>query len=108
MYAIRSYYALADRFECWLLHGESGRPLALLDSAVEKDALTAIDRPTWYPGGAEGRRFVSEAGDIDDLTRLIRQAAGRRPTAVWIERHAREGVTGDGRRYRNETSYNFV
>ncbi len=101
-YAEQIPFPLADRFECWLLHGESGRPLALLDSAVEHDALAAIDSPTWYPGGAEGRRFASEAGDIDDLTRLIRDAAGRRPSAVWIERQTREGIASDGKRYRTE------
>jgi hypothetical protein len=96
-------FHLADRYECWLLHGKNRRPLALLDSALDSDSLPTIDSPTWYPGGTSSRRFQSEAGDIDDLTNLIRQSAGRRPAAVWIERKANESVTLEGVRYGPET-----
>ncbi|MEJ2694144.1 MAG: hypothetical protein P8166_14150 [Candidatus Thiodiazotropha sp.] len=91
-------FPLADRFECWLLHGEHRRPLALLDSALEDKNLSISDCPTWHPGGASSRDFRSEAGDIDDLRRLIRQAAGRRPLAVWMERGPAGGVCKDGKR----------
>lgn len=101
-YAGQVPFPLADRFECWLLHADHRRPLALLDSALDADNLPAIDSPTWYPGGTSGRRFHSEAGDIDDLTGLIREAAGRRPVAVWIERGTRSGISHDGRRFRAE------
>lgn len=90
----------ADRFECWLLEAGSRRPLALLESAVEGDTLRPADAPTWYPGGTAGRGFRSEAGTIDDLTGMIRQAAGRRPSAVWIERTPSGGGIGmDGRNF---------
>ncbi len=101
-YADQLPFPLADRYECWLLHGEHRRPLALLDSALEENNLAAIESPTWYPGGRSGRRFRSEAGNIDDLTNLIRHTAGRRPVAVWIERNATEGVCADGTRFRAE------
>jgi hypothetical protein len=90
----------ADRFECWLLEAGSRRPLALLESAIEGDALRPADAPAWYPGGTAGRGFRSEAGNIDDLTGLIRQAAGRRPSAVWVERSVSGGGIGmDGRNF---------
>lgn len=95
-------FPLADRFECWLLHGEDRRPLALLESALEGDSLPAADSPAWYPGGASSRSFRSEAGSIDDLHQLIRNTAGKRPAAVWIERNASEGIGADGERYRAE------
>jgi hypothetical protein len=84
----------ADRFECWLLASESRCPLALLESALEGDTLRPPDAPVWYPGGLAGRGFRSSAGTIDDLTRLIRKAAGKRPTALWIERTASGGGIG--------------
>lgn len=92
-------FPLADRFEYWLLHGVHRRPLALLDSALEGDSLPASERPTWYPGGAVGRRFHSEAGDSEDLAGLIREAAGRRPVAVWVERNANGGLDTEGESY---------
>jgi hypothetical protein len=99
-YATQVPFPLADRFECWLLHGESKRPLALIESALETDNLPHVDSPTWYPGGNSGRSFHSAAGDIDDLTSLIRKTAGRRPAAVWIERSTNEGISADGKRFR--------
>ncbi len=95
-------FPLADRFECWLLHGEHRRPLALLDSALEYKNLSISNCPTWHPGGASSRDFRSEAGDIDDLRRLILQAAGRRPVAVWIERGPSGGICEDGKRFPEE------
>lgn len=96
-------FPFADRFERWLLHGEHRRPLALLDSALEDKSLSISDCPTWHPGGASSQDFRSEAGNIDDLRGLIRQAAGRRPAAVWIERGPAGGVCEDGKRISAET-----
>jgi hypothetical protein len=87
----------ADRFECWLLHGESRQPIALLDSALENDLPTSPAAPIWYPGGSAGREFISTAGNISDLAGLIREAAGKQPTALWVERLAnRAGLGMDG------------
>ncbi|MCU7842500.1 MAG: hypothetical protein KZQ93_01525 [Candidatus Thiodiazotropha sp. (ex Monitilora ramsayi)] len=85
-------FPLADRYECWLLHGKSQLPLALLDSKLTDDTLREVESPTWYPGGASGRSLHSEAGSISDLTTLIRQTAGQTPTACWFERV----TSGDG------------
>jgi hypothetical protein len=98
-YAEQIPFPLADHFECWLLHGANRRPLALLDSALDAEALPLTDHPAWYPGGSTSRSFRSEAGDIDDLKDLIRHTAGRRPAAVWIERSAREAISMNGERF---------
>ena len=84
----------ADRFECWLLQAESGLPLALLDSSLESDLPASTAAPVWYPGGLAGRGFSSTAGSITDLASLIREAAGKQPTALWIERLSNQ--TGRG------------
>jgi hypothetical protein len=101
-YAEQVPFPLADRFECWLLRGEDQRPLALLDSALDDDALPATDNPAWYPGGTSSRSFHSEAGDIDDLKILIHETAGQRPEAVWIRRTASEAIGLDGERFPTE------
>jgi len=95
--ASRIPFPPADRFECWLLHGESRQPLALLDSRLEYELQPPLTAPAWHPGGSAGRDFSSTAGNIVDLTELIRKTAGRQPTALWIERSAdRTGVGMDG------------
>ena len=75
-----------DEFELWLLDAQSGSPLALIDSAIAEDTLTPYDNPAWYPGGQAGRKFRSLSGDAADLTRLIRNKAGKQSTAIWIKR----------------------
>ena len=92
-------YPLADRFECWLLHGAEQRPLALLDSALDATALPPNDNPAWHPGGRSSRSFRSEAGTLDDLKNLISETAGKRPRTVWIERREGVAVTLDGERF---------
>ncbi|MEW8430483.1 MAG: hypothetical protein G8D61_12265, partial [gamma proteobacterium symbiont of Ctena orbiculata] len=41
-------FASLDEFELWLLDEESGKPLALLDSALADDTLEFHDNPTWH------------------------------------------------------------
>ena len=94
--ASRVPFPSQDRFECWLLEEDGERPLALLESAIEGDTLGPADAPAWYPGGTSGREFRSAAGTLAELTDLIRQAAGRRPRAVWIERTHDGGGIGIG------------
>jgi hypothetical protein len=102
-YADQVPFPLADHYEYWLLRAEDQRPLALLDSALNDDELPITEHPSWYPGGTSSRRFRSEAGDIDDLKKLIHETAGRRPEAVWIERNTRGAINVDGMRFPAET-----
>ncbi|PVV21221.1 MAG: hypothetical protein B6D78_08385 [gamma proteobacterium symbiont of Ctena orbiculata] len=83
-----------DFHELWLLDEQSGHPLALLDSALDGDIRTPYDNPVWYPGGQAGRQFSSAAGGTDELIHLVRHAAGKQPTAIWIERN-RDGSGND-------------
>ncbi|MBT3046098.1 MAG: hypothetical protein AB2728_15460 [Candidatus Thiodiazotropha sp.] len=87
-------FASLDEFELWLLDEESGKPLALLDSALADDTLGFHDNPTWHPGGQAGRGFCSESGNAEDLIRLIKRASGKPSAAVWIKRK-RDGTGSD-------------
>lgn len=76
-----------DNHELWLLDEQSGLPLALLDSALDDDTRTPYDNPVWHPGGKAGRQFSSDAGDAEEISRLINQTAGRQSNAIWIKRN---------------------
>ena len=78
-----------DFHELWLLGEQNGHPLALLDSALGNDIRTPYDNPAWYPGGQAGRQFSSAAGSAEELIHLVKHAAGKQPTAIWIERIGR-------------------
>lgn len=93
-------FALADRFECWLLAADGHRPIALIDSACERPGDT-LSLPAWRPGQASHHEFVSprftEATDCPlptDLThaarlaRAVNRAAGDQPLAQWFARRA--------------------
>ncbi|MEW8027881.1 MAG: hypothetical protein AB2792_13500 [Candidatus Thiodiazotropha sp.] len=75
-----------DTYELWLLDERRGHPLALLDSALADDTRTPYDNPAWHPGGQAGRKFNSASGDAEALSRLIKNAAGKQSTAIWIKR----------------------
>ncbi|MCU7850933.1 MAG: hypothetical protein KZQ80_01835 [Candidatus Thiodiazotropha sp. (ex Monitilora ramsayi)] len=90
-------FPAADRFECWLLDGENRQPLALLNSTLRDHSLSEVDTPAWHPGGASGRGFHSEAGETSDLAALIRQTAGKAPSACWFKREKSGcGIDADG------------
>ncbi|MCU7828838.1 MAG: hypothetical protein KZQ85_07190 [Candidatus Thiodiazotropha sp. (ex Myrtea sp. 'scaly one' KF741663)] len=92
-------FPAVDLFECWLLDGENRRPLALLNSTLRDHALSAVDSPAWHPGGASGRGFHSEAGETSDLAALIRQTAGKVPSACWYKREKSGcGIDAEGTR----------
>ncbi len=81
-HATRLPFPLADRFELWLLHGETGLPLALIASSC--DALGCETPPVvrWTPGQA----CMAELPEARELHTLIAQLAGATPRAQWFER----------------------
>lgn len=95
----RPPFPLRDRFELWL-HDAAGRPLALLDSAVDESSLTAKSSPRWQAGMAAHDAFISDsqaAGDeprnpADRLSAYIDKLAGPDRRARWYRRDDR----GDG------------
>ncbi|MES9972207.1 MAG: hypothetical protein ABW092_19410 [Candidatus Thiodiazotropha sp.] len=86
-FAGRIPFESEDFHELWLLDEGSGQPLALLDSALTNDIRTPYDNPSWYPGGQASSQFSSETGGTEELMGLIKQAAGKQPNAIWIERN---------------------
>lgn len=82
--APRLPFALADRFELWLLHQGSDHPLALLDSACSADDCTVPGSPTWTPG----QLCIQALPEMAGLKRLVANLAGDPPRAAWFERQA--------------------
>jgi len=77
-------FPLADRFELWLLHGESGQPLALIASGCTTDDCAQPVRAQWTPG----RHCMADLPEAAQLHRRIAELAGPTPRALWFERHA--------------------
>ncbi len=87
-------FAFRDVLELWLLDA-AGRPLALLESALDETGIGDITGIEWHAGYAAAARFVSAAGQrltddnaADYLTRYVNGRAGRTPAAQWFRRHA--------------------
>lgn len=87
-------FPFRDCLELWLLDAQ-GRPLALLDSAVEEREITADPPGRWRAGYAALERFSSPAMQALDaggcraaeyLERYIQALAGATPTAQWFRR----------------------
>ncbi|MEJ2345566.1 MAG: hypothetical protein P8076_13050 [Gammaproteobacteria bacterium] len=87
-------FALADRFELWLLDAD-GKPLALLASRSDPDHLPSPRRPAWratargdlsfqMPGAAVGGAVASAARD--QVETLVANAAGKRARTQWFQR----------------------
>lgn len=89
----------ADRFEYWLLDKDEEAPLALLQSAINQEELARpAPHPEWHAMPAS-QLEIQSAEDMHGLTqdvyvppvnyrleKLIKERAGARPKAVWIER----------------------
>jgi Fe-S-cluster formation regulator IscX/YfhJ len=75
-------FALADRFELWLLHAGSGRPLALIDSACSPADCASPATPGWTPG----QLCMEALPEAAELKRLVGVLAGEPPRAAWFER----------------------
>ena len=108
-------FDLRDRYEYWLLD-ESGKPLALLNSAVFEHDIDPDQLIDWRAGQASYRSFMSgrfdnglarlqssglqSAGSLsagEYLTRYINTLAGERPSAQWFYRNeAGEGEAMHG------------
>lgn len=96
-------FPLCDHYEFWLLHGGSGLPLALLDSACNPMKLEMPYRPAFRAGIRSRTRFVQnseEAVNPDNtdrspserLEKIINAAAGHPHRAQWFKR----GPDGSG------------
>jgi Fe-S-cluster formation regulator IscX/YfhJ len=83
-FAPRLPFALADRFELWLLHGGSDRPLALIDSACSAADCASPASPGWTPG----QLCMQALPEAVELKRLVGALAGDSPRAAWFERQA--------------------
>ena len=77
-------FPLADRFELWLLHGETGHPLALIASGCTPDDCVQPARVAWTPG----QNCMADLPEAVQLHRRIAELAGSTPRAQWFERHA--------------------
>ncbi len=83
-FAPRLPFALADRYELWLLHGDSQRPLALIDSACSAADCALPASPGWTPG----QLCMQALPAAVELKRLVGGLAGEPPRAAWFERRA--------------------
>jgi hypothetical protein len=75
-------FPLADRFELWLLHGDTGLPLALIGSSCDAAGCEAPLATRWTPG----RICMAELPAARELHALIARLAGPAPRAQWFER----------------------
>ena len=75
----------ADRHECWLMSAE-GKPLVLLESALDDEQRQVYSFPAWQPGQAARQAFASKHGDAETLKTVINERAGERPSARWFTR----------------------
>jgi len=100
-------FAFKDQFELWLLDRDA-RPLALLESALEKNALKFDLATDWRAGIAACERFQSQAMAALQpsatpapnagayLTAYINARAGTPAAAQWFQRAADGRGTGLG------------
>ena len=75
-------FALADRFEHWLLHAATGRPLALIGSGCSERECDHALPPHWTPGQA----CMAELPAALHLQAVLAELAGPTPSARWFER----------------------
>ena len=90
-HAPRLPFPLADRFELWLLHGDTGLPLALIGSSCDAASCEAPLATRWTPGQA----CMAELPAARELHALIARLAGPVPRAQWFERHPDGAATLD-------------
>lgn len=82
-----------DRYELWLLHRDTGMPLALLRSERWLHNTRVECAPTWRPLFAADRGLSSGG---EDLERLIDFASRPKPAAQWFERQPEGERSGLG------------
>jgi hypothetical protein len=91
-HAARLPFRLADRFELWLLHGDTGLPLALIASSCSAAGCEAPPVVRWTPGQA----CMAELREARELHTLIGCLAGASPRAQWFERLPDGGANPHG------------
>jgi hypothetical protein len=89
-------FAVADRYEYWLLDGRDERPLALLHSCVDEEEMQLpVPEPEWQAIPAMGLEVPDpDAAQGDDhpqpvnyrLERLVEERAGYKPKTAWFRR----------------------
>lgn len=82
-------FPLADHIELWLLHGTSGRPLALIGSSCNTKEREPPNPLRWTPGQA----CMAELAAAQRLAAVVAELAGQQPIARWFERHADGSAT---------------
>lgn len=102
-------FPLSDCYELWLLSADTGRPLALLDSACGPEGLELPERPEWRPGQAAREQFRPPRAPeealcpAEALARRVNAAAGPAPSCRWFRRLPDgSGEPADGRRPESE------
>ncbi len=95
-------YGFEDKYELWLLDGETSEPLALLDSVCNKAEIRPPETLTWEAGARCKQEFLKDfaltdkqlmtTGDL--LNQLINQRAGKNPAAQWFYRDQFDGGRG--------------
>lgn len=85
-------FPLIDRFELWLLHADTGLPLALIGSSCDRDSCESPPLFRWTPG----QRCIAELPEAQALSLIIAGLAGESPRAQWFERQTDgAGLPGD-------------
>ncbi|HFD80512.1 MAG TPA: hypothetical protein ENK05_09010 [Gammaproteobacteria bacterium] len=102
-------FPLRDRYELWLLHNESRKPLALLRTAYREQDMERVTDPHWRPFLLTDTAFVSPTlqrkekeepargwpvPHRDQLESQVNMASRPMPAAQWFER--REDGSGRG------------
>ncbi|MCK5395742.1 MAG: hypothetical protein KAJ32_07105 [Gammaproteobacteria bacterium] len=93
-YAEQCPFDFEDKYELWLLDGNNGEPLALLDSACSETEIHPPDTLAWEAGIRCKQEFLPEQCFSDkqtitageQLSRFINQRAGTNPSAQWFYR----------------------
>jgi hypothetical protein len=104
-YADHCPFVFEDKYELWLLDGNNGEPLALLDSVCSEANIRQPDSLAWEAGIRCKQEFAKQnslaekynisAGEL--LNRAINKRAGKQASAQWFYRDRfayGKGLTG--------------
>ncbi len=84
-------FPFADHHELWLLHGETGHPLALLASRCDHEEAEAPPLLRWTPGEAA----ITADARLHELRKQVTALAGDTPQAHWFDRRRDSLPEGD-------------
>ena len=94
-FAAQAPFPLLDRLEYWLVDEVSQAPLVLIDTRLPDEPVPPAEPAHWLPGQAARAEFA----ELEALERMLRQRAGRRPSALWFERDEAGGGYDAARRH---------